>query len=61
MQGEVEEVRRALHGKANSYELHALTSKLDRLECTMRDLSTTLDGFRAELQAVQETLREAKG
>ena len=63
LQSEIQEVRSQVHRKAESYEVHALASRVDRLEHTVRDLCATLDGLRTELQAIRESItpREEAG
>lgn len=53
VQREVDEVRRQVNGKANDYEVHAVVSRLDSLEHTVREISTTLNRIQSELHQLQ--------
>jgi len=49
------EIESKLHGKVDRYEITSIISKVDSLENSIRGIRSTLDGFRAELQALQES------
>ena len=57
-QGDIDRLRNELRGKVNAYEIHALTSKLDRLEHSLREISTALDGILSRLQDAESRLQE---
>ena len=56
LQSDISDIRNELRGKANGYEIHAVSSRVDTLEHTCREIGTKVDGFHFELQALQENL-----
>lgn len=58
LQSEIQSLNSKLQGKVNSYEVSSLTSSMASLECTIREISSTLDGFRNELSELQENVRQ---
>lgn len=62
LQQDVQSLENKLNGKADSYEISSLRSNVDHLEHTMREISSALDGFRTELQTLQENqIRQQEG
>jgi predicted RNase H-like nuclease (RuvC/YqgF family) len=59
LQGDIDRLANEVRGKANSYEVSSLDSKLGSLERELRDLSATCDGLRSELSNLQENFRQA--
>lgn len=58
VQCDIDNLNSQLHRKADSHEVYALNSKVNSLERSVRELSSSLDGLRAELQALQENFRQ---
>ena len=54
----VEEIERNLQRKADSHEISSLRSDVDNLERTNRQISSTLDGLRGELERLTYRLEE---
>ena len=52
---EIDSMSCLLQRKAEQHELVALRHDLDRVECTLQAISTSLDGVRAWMQEVQES------
>lgn len=52
----VEQIESSLQRKADSHEVHTLSSDVVRLECANVGLRTEVDGLRIELQAMQEQI-----
>ena len=55
LQQEVSSIKSDLHRKANSYEISTLSSKVDSLEHTIRELRTEIDGLCSRLQTLEES------
>lgn len=47
-------IREGTNGLAKSYEVDALRSNVDRLECSLRESRSEADGLRAQLQEVAQ-------
>jgi predicted RNase H-like nuclease (RuvC/YqgF family) len=47
-------IREGTNGLAKSYEVDALRSHVDRLECSLREARAEIDGLRNELQTVAQ-------
>ena len=47
----INDIERGLNEKATHYEVSAMRSDVDRLDCTVRELSALVDGLRNELEA----------
>lgn len=54
-----DQIESATRGKVDDYEFHSLKSDVASLELTVREISSTLDGLRFELQQLQEGLNVA--
>ena len=54
LEREVTDVKSNLQGKANSYEVRLLESRLDSLAHAVRELSSALDGISSRLRQVEE-------
>jgi len=54
LEREVTDVKSNLQGKANSYEVRSLESRLDSLAHAVRELSSALDGISSRLRQVEE-------
>lgn len=50
---DIRELRNALDRKPDSHELHEINRRLDRLEYSVRETSTTLDGLLSRLQELE--------
>lgn len=59
VESEIQQLQHELRGKAASYEISSIGSRLDSLEYEVRNLRTEVDGFRLELQRVQESSERA--
>ena len=59
LESEINSIKSILGGKANDYDVRQALGRLDSLEHTVREISTSLDGLRSQLQAIQEGLRVA--
>ena len=54
----IEEIERnAKRAVGSLWKLDALSSRVDSLECALRESRAETDGLRGELQACQETVR----
>lgn len=56
LQQEIQGIKSGLNNKVDSREIHSLTSRVDSLERLCGEISTSLDGFRFELQGLQEKI-----
>lgn len=54
----VNDIERSLQSKAESYQVSSLSSDVDRLERTIRELSSLCDGFRYELQTCKDQVMD---
>lgn len=54
LQSEVTDIKRILSGKADAHEIHSINTRLDHLEHTIREISSTLDGLRYRCEALEE-------
>ena len=54
LQSEVRDLDRKISQCAQSHEVHQTQRNVDSLEHQLREISSTLDGLRSELQTVQE-------
>lgn len=54
---DIRDIRSSLHQYAKSHEIHEANRRLDSLEHTVRELSSSFGGLRYELQELQETVR----
>lgn len=52
------DIEKRIRSKAEDYEVSTLRSQLDRMEHTVRELSSLVDGLRNELETTQSKLRE---
>jgi len=59
LESEIRNVKSDLSRKADDHEVHSALSRLDSLEHTVGEISSTLAGFGSRLQAIQEALRTA--
>ena len=57
VESDIQQIQSELRGKAASHEFHTLSSRLDGLEREIREIRSEIDGFRFELQRVQEDAR----
>jgi len=60
LQIDVQELARKITMSAKSHELHSLSNNVDRLEYSLRDFSTMVDGFRNELRELRQEIYEIK-
>lgn len=51
-------IREGTNGLAKSYEVDALHSHVDRLECSLRESRSEVDGLRSQLQATAEAVTQ---
>ena len=54
LQSEISDIKRQLSGKADSYEIHSINTRLDRLEHSIREISSICDDLRHRLQVLEE-------
>jgi polyhydroxyalkanoate synthesis regulator phasin len=54
----VEEIERNLQRKADQHEISTLSGDVGRLECSMREARSDVDGLRSQLQALQDQLAQ---
>ena len=54
----IHELKADISRKAESHELHTLSSHVDRLECSLRESRAEIDGLRDELQRLERRLME---
>lgn len=54
LQSEVSDIRNQLSRKVNDYEIHSINTRLDRLEYTLREISSVLDGLRYRCETLEE-------
>ncbi len=47
-------LKNELNRKADDHEIHSLSSKVDSLECSMREIRSETDELRYRLQALEE-------
>lgn len=53
-QADIQSIKSELHRKADSYEIHEINRRLDRLEHSVREISSALDGLLSRLQACED-------
>jgi hypothetical protein len=53
----VNDIEKSLHQKAENHKVDSLCGDVDRLERTVREISSICDGLRSELEAVREEVR----
>lgn len=58
LQGDIDRLASEVRGKADRYEVDQANRDVASLACTVRELSSALDGFRNELQELQENHRQ---
>lgn len=61
VEGEIQSIHNDLHRKAESYEITTINGKLDSLERTVREISTTVDGIFYRLQELGEKINMIGG
>jgi chromosome segregation ATPase len=59
VESDIQQIQSELRGKSASHEVHTLSGRLDGLEREVREIRSEVDGFRFELQRVQEDARRA--
>ena len=53
VEAEISSIKSELNRKADSHETHSLRSDVDRLEHTVRELRTEVDGVRVKRQEME--------
>jgi len=53
LQRDISDIKQKLLGKVDKYEIHSINSRLDRLEHTVREISSALDGLRYRCEALE--------
>lgn len=61
LQSDVRQITDQMWGKADSHEVRSLRSDVVRLEGELREVNSTLDGLRSELQALRQSVEESLG
>lgn len=56
----IADIERDLRQKQDKYEKTEADRNVDRLEHSVRELSSTIDGLRYELQALQDQVNQLK-
>ena len=54
---DISELRRLIEQKADRHEIYPLTSAVDRLERSLREIGSTIDGLRHRCERLEENLR----
>ena len=54
LQSDVLDIKNILTRKVDSHEIHSINSRLDRLEHSVREISSLCDDFRYRLQVLEE-------
>lgn len=55
---DIQDLKRQIEHKADQHEIHALNSKLDRLEHSLREACAETDGLRLRCKRLEEVVRE---
>ena len=50
---EVQAMQPQIHNKADTHEIHAIYSRMDNVEHSMREISAVLDGLCYRLEAIE--------
>jgi len=58
LQSDVDCLKSELQRKVNSYEVSSLRSTVDRLESSLREISSEVDGLRTRKQEVEMRIQE---
>jgi hypothetical protein len=61
LQSDIQQIGNQMWRKADSHEIHLLRSDVVRLESELREVNSTLDGLRSELQALRQSVEESLG
>ena len=61
LQSDVQQISDQIWRKADSHEIDSLRSDVVRLEGELREVNSTLDGLRSELQALRQSVEESLG
>lgn len=54
LQSDIRDIKNELHQKSNIYEIHTINSRLDSLERTCRELSSSFNEILFRLQTIEE-------
>lgn len=54
LQSDIRDIKNLLHQKSNIYEIHTINSRLDSLERTCRELSSSFNEILFRLQTIEE-------
>ncbi len=54
LQSDVESIKQTLHGKVDDHELRSAKSSLDRVENSLREIRTEVDGLCSRVQALED-------
>ncbi len=57
LQSEVQDIRSALHGKADKHEIHSLDSRLASVERSLGEISASCDGLSRRLETIEAACR----
>lgn len=58
-QQDIQSIKNKLHRKADDHEIHSINRRLDSVEHTLREISSTLDGILFKFQTIENQLTEA--
>lgn len=56
LQQNIDSLKTDISRKANQHEISSLNSKMDSLECELRETRTEINGLQSELQRMEEAL-----
>jgi len=57
LQSDISNIQSELRNKGEAHEMHTLSSRMDSMEHSLRELSSLFDGIRTELQVICEDFR----
>lgn len=60
IQHEVADVKQQLHGKVNNHEIHALASRVDRLEHSLREARADIAGLLSRIEALENEMIQVR-
>ncbi len=62
LQSDVQDIKNALHRKVDDHELHSAKSAVDRVEHTLGEIRSEVDGLRSRLEVLEraEEMRQSE-
>ena len=58
VESDIRDVKSQLSSFAKSYEFHEISRRVDTLECSVREIGTSLDGFRYEIEELLQKIND---